>query len=275
MTRPESHPEALLAALREDLPTDQDEARVRRKLVAAGVAVASGVAASNLAHAAVSGAALTSGVVNGAHVSSGSAASLSGVGAAKMAGAAKVASAAKVGSLFTSAAGIGLGGKSLIAVATVAGLATYPAVSFWNQSSVESTSSVASSPTFVGQPRAVDESTAIDGVAVSGLRAAVAIEPEGETPEEHTVESTPGSKAPYVSPAGRSTRATLEGSRPRPSSAEEASRLKDETVLIERALVALRKQDAAAAKRWLSEHERLFPTGMLSRERERLRTQLQ
>src|SRR5690606_25426939 len=50
--------------------------------------------------------------------------------------------------------------------------------------------------------------------------------------------------------------------------------LREETLLIERALIAVRNDDKAAAARWLGEHERRFPIGVLAKERERLQATL-
>ena len=48
-----------------------------------------------------------------------------------------------------------------------------------------------------------------------------------------------------------------------------ASTLREETELMERALVALKRGDRATARHWLMQHAQRFPNGVLVRERER------
>jgi hypothetical protein len=61
--------------------------------------------------------------------------------------------------------------------------------------------------------------------------------------------------------------------KPAPNAAID-QRLRQETTLIERALVAVRANDKIAAARWLGEHEQRFPSGVLVEERKRLRAAL-
>jgi hypothetical protein len=56
--------------------------------------------------------------------------------------------------------------------------------------------------------------------------------------------------------------------------AVEPTTLREETALIDRALSALRASDAQRATTLLAEHERRFPNGLLSQERERARRKL-
>ena len=53
-----------------------------------------------------------------------------------------------------------------------------------------------------------------------------------------------------------------------------ASRLAEETLLIERALVAISDADLSRARLALDEHARRFPDGLLTRERERARVRV-
>lgn len=61
---------------------------------------------------------------------------------------------------------------------------------------------------------------------------------------------------------------------PLPAEAQTTYGLQVETQLLERALAALGQEDYTAAQRWLDEHRRRFPTGVLAPERSRLRARL-
>jgi hypothetical protein len=53
-----------------------------------------------------------------------------------------------------------------------------------------------------------------------------------------------------------------------------ASTLGEETRLVEQAMLAMAEGDRALARRFLEEHARRFPAGLLERERERARARL-
>lgn len=61
---------------------------------------------------------------------------------------------------------------------------------------------------------------------------------------------------------------------PLPAEAQTTYGLQVETQLLERALAALGQEDYTVAQRWLDEHRRRFPTGVLAPERSRLRARL-
>lgn len=269
MTQSEKRSEALLGALRDDLPSQRDEARIRRKLATAGIAVGTTVAAANVAQAAAGAKAL------GALTST-----------------APAAAAVKNGSLIASTwLGLATSTKAVIVGAAIAG-ATYPAVSHWAASSSEQPSRPADAPAVTrvashaaGAVANRAEASGADTTSAPGVasplneRSLGVVVPNGGalTKSAPRVAAGGGAGALLAGPAaGRPTQAIAQ--QPPPSAAvapqPEAvdSRLLEETTLIERALVASRANDKAAAQRWLDEHARRFPAGVLARERERLRT---
>jgi hypothetical protein len=77
---------------------------------------------------------------------------------------------------------------------------------------------------------------------------------------------------PNASPAlpGASVGAfPIEGAAPPPPPVSPSSTLREETELVERGLAAMRAGDRASAIRWLQEHARRFPHGILARDRQR------
>jgi hypothetical protein len=70
--------------------------------------------------------------------------------------------------------------------------------------------------------------------------------------------------------------ATFAASEPEPSAASalEATTLREETLLIDGALSALRASDTTRAGSLLAEHRRRFPSGLLHRERGRAERKL-
>ncbi|HYP91226.1 MAG TPA: hypothetical protein VEQ59_23835 [Polyangiaceae bacterium] len=226
-------------ALRDDLPSTDAEARLRRRLLAAGVALGHGVATTT---AAASGAAGTSAAGTG---------------------------------FFAQALGLSWGMK-LGAVAAVAiptlGLviegrsvappkAARPAAS----AVVSAPASSAASPAaldVVAAPAAVELPTS---VAASSARA-VARREASRSP-------TLADDRPAAPPAP--SQSDFEAAPEAPTAAVAArSTLGDETRLLDGAFAALSAGDRARAAQLIGEHEARYPRGLLSKERERAKTRL-
>lgn len=275
---------ALLDALHNDLPNKQDEARVRSKLAAAGVVVGVAAMTSTSAHAAtnVLGAAKSTSLLPASKA-------ISALGSA-----APVAAASKTSSLLGTAwLSLSTGTKLAVVGATLAG-AGYPAVKYWSAGpevpSAQSAAVVSELPS-----RSVSRST-------ERLPPRAATSETLNVPSELAANSTTaqdarsvelgGARAHDIAPPKKfptSTSNVGHGELPRtsepssvaltsvptPSDRVAETRLSEEASLIERALVATRAKEPAAAKRWLAEHEARFPNGVLARERERLRSNLE
>lgn len=119
MTRTGQSSEILLAALRDDFPTLHDDARVRRKLAAAGAAVGAGTlvgtAAEGVAHAA-----------SGATVSTFGTPALAGTAGATT----KAVAGAKSGAVLASWSALAMSTKAVVAAGTIAVGVGYPAVRY-------------------------------------------------------------------------------------------------------------------------------------------------
>jgi hypothetical protein len=266
MTHSEKRSEALLGALRDDLPSKHDEARLRRKLTSAGIAVGTTVAVANVAQAAAGGS--------------------KALGA--LASTAPAAAAVKNGSLLASAwVGLTTSTKVVVVGAAIAG-ATYPAVSHWAASrGVEAAAGQAAPLESPAVARAGSASVGAAGAAVAEPNSAPVVAPVSERPLDNSAPSIPvrttvvgnaaagklGARATSGIAGGpaRVDEPAMAPSSVTPETAAVDSRLLEETTLIERALVASRANDKSAAQRWLNEHARRFPSGVLARERERLR----
>lgn len=240
MTSPEPDFDALVDALRGDLPDQTDEQRVRRRLLAAGVGVAAGLVAP-------------------------------GAAAAATASSVPVALAHKLGAL-SWLTKVGLAGLAVTAAVPAVRWAAEPSASEPVQTAPASprvTRSETPTPTLERAPRAEalpPESGIVPEREPAGTRSVpMPLEPlasdvrrEAEPlpstaafPEDDgNVGHAEGTLAPEPEPAARST-------------------LRAETALVERALYALRVGDRDAARAALAEHARLFPNGLLARERER------
>lgn len=273
MTHSEKRSEALLGALRDDLPSKHDEARIRRKLASAGLAIGATAAATNLAQAAVGGSKALSG---GKALGGGKALSA-------LASTAPAAAAVKNGSLVASAwVGLATSTKAVIVGAAIAG-ATYPAVSHWaashgvSEAAVESpvgtraTGAVGAANPAAAEPKVNPAATPVSERPLGDIAPANDMAVGGDTTSVNTasIKATPGKVARAASDA-LATRAN-EPASVTPEVAAVDSRLLEEATLIERALVASRANDKSATQRWLDEHARRFPSGVLARERERLR----
>lgn len=237
MTSPESDFDALVDALRSDLPSTRDERRVRRRLLAAGIGVATGMAAPT---------ATASGLVGGA---SSAAALLQKLGALSW--------GAKLG-----LAGVAASAVLPATVYLTSAKPSSPPVDVAEPNTRVAARSANPSPAATAVPFAdpgvPSDVTGFDSIAKSEP-ALVAPEPAPLPPDSL------GSEAPRPpAPSSSAAFPTDEG-----EGARDRSTLGEETVLVESALYALRQGDRAGARRTLEEHARRFPTGLLARERDR------
>jgi hypothetical protein len=114
----------LLAALRADFPTADDEARVRRKLVAMGAAVGTGAAL---------GSALAAGAVGQAATGSTVAALVKPALSGAIGGTSTVVAGAKSGAILAAWSGLAMTTKVVVAAGTFAVGAAYPVVRYVDQ----------------------------------------------------------------------------------------------------------------------------------------------
>lgn len=222
-------------ALRADLPTDETAARLRRRLLAAGVAVGNGMAATTAAAAGTA-----PGLVAGA--------------------------AAKVGAVSW---GMKLGLAAAVAIPTVGLLSEHarqepaavvssvrapaPAESPAPQTQAEPAASAQPSPT----PPALEPR--VEPLRASGTRvsAHAALTPDETAPAE----------------PGRRSQVLFEGGEP-PAASKTQSTLAEETRLLDAAFAQLSAGNQARAAELVREHEARFPKGLLVRERERAKARL-
>lgn len=271
MTHPEKRAGALLSALRDDLPTAVDQARIRQKLASAGVAIGTAATTTHLAQAAMA---------SGAKV-----ATTSSVPSAAMLGGTSTALAGKATAI-TTWASLATGTKLALVSVAVAGGA-YPAMSHWTTR--PSTAPVAPSPAIAAARADASEIRAANSPRVDGA-ASPAQAPASELAEPPTdlplaarsaMQSAKGAPASAMG-AGTATARSVSPKNPAAvghyNKLAVRSRvdqgLREETLLIEQALVAARTDDKIAAARWLEEHERRFPSGVLVSERQRLQSTL-
>lgn len=334
MTQPEKRYGAMLASLREDLPSARDEARIRSKLTQAGVAVGAAAATTagvttaghNLAHAAATaGTKLATTSAVPAAVPLG--------GATAVGGASALGSASGLGSASALGSGVASTGKSAAFVAgawasasastkaAVVGLAlaggSYPVVSHITSSHHTPPTALSARLPEAAPPSDVPAQgkspngplTHTQATPSTPAPSATAPAPATESPSNlapdraQTTAINDGSTLPHrgtnIAPADDTKRTSTTGASVTSASVTSASvtsasvtdvtmrmppsrsvtqvdhlQLREETLLIERALIALRSDDKAAAARWLGEHERRFPSGVLVKERQRLQSTL-
>jgi hypothetical protein len=238
--------ELLTEDLRADLPAPADEARLRSRLVAAGVLGGAGVMAPG--GAAAAGVASTSGAF---------AKVLALPLAAKVGGVLALAGAATVPWLY--------GAPGTAEHAPNAGAAsapTTPTTRLGTRVETRRTAQPATLPaTESATPLAV---SAVSTEAARGARASRALGPAPKpAPEAAPALDSPAS-------AGTPTAAVAVGSFPVAASAPvDDGTLREETALLERALAALSRGDRVTARRELETHAARFPNGHLAPERER------
>jgi len=226
-------------ALRNDLPSRETETRLRRRLLAAGVAVGNGVATTTAAAGSAATGSAATGVV------------------------------AKVAGLSW---GIKLGFAAVVAIPTLGllldgqsgrSMATPPAV-------------VAPAP--AAKPQAVSIATkpaaALD---IADAKAeAVALEPERGAPKTVKLGATEAPPAAGERAFGSThpSQADFGAAEAPARSPQVASTLADETRLLDAAFAALTAGDRAHASQLIQEHESRYPQGLLQKERERARLRL-
>jgi hypothetical protein len=242
MTSPDPEIDALIDALRSDLPSNDHERRLRAQLVSAGV---------------IAGAGLT----------------LPGVAAG--------ASASAKAGLLPKLAVLSWGAKLGLAGAVIA-VATLPVASQLGKPEPDSKAPSAAEgalPTSTENspresPRSAEgtrEHLAEPSPAAAPAKAPPKSSPRTTPRQELSAPASPES-GEALSGGGPSVGSlpALEGSSA-PSREQRESKLHEEADIMARALSALRSGDHATALRWLDEHARRFPNGQLQRERERAR----
>ncbi|MDF3066937.1 MAG: hypothetical protein K0R38_2538 [Polyangiaceae bacterium] len=236
-------PEDLLEeALRGDLPSKDAETRVRRRLLAAGLAVGNGVAATT---AAASGAAAT-----GATASAGAIAKL-----------ATLSWGLKVGL----AAAVTIPSAGLLWEHHQRGSAAEVAATTAATGGADATTEPATAPPLpkIDPPASAPPATPAPATEASRTRAAVRRE-EPSPP----VATPPAALAP-----SRHEFAASEPPRDRDPPAA-GTTLSEETKLLDRAFAALSAGNRDAARRLVAEHESRYPQGLLMKERERAKNKL-
>ena len=284
MTLLKHHDEPFIDALRDDLPSENDERRALARLLAAGVMTGAGVA--------VPGTVAAAGVVS-----------------------APVGFVAKLSGL-SWAAKVGLAGAAAVVAAgapVAMELASHRPGNVPESTAPESTAATIESTTQRAQQRpATDQIGSALGVSVSSREvethsrrdrapaqlhapgfgatpmattpnqqkprssadAAVArralAQPTAEASASAPVLAFPTVEVPALPEPGRDARGSaLVEAFDEVESTEPQSMLAEESLLIQQAMLALRAGDRAAALYWLGEHTRRFPQGRLERERER------
>jgi hypothetical protein len=240
---------SLEEALRADLPAPDVEARLRRRLLAAGMAIGNGVAATT---------------------------------AAASAGSASAASAAKVTSqLLGLSWGLKLGLAAAVTIPTL-GLwlerpSALPAPGVTTASSSRPSVSAAAKGVVEASPE-----HAVEAIPSQPTPPAVIAERAAEAPPERAVArrdkpleavtvaaptATPGSTSPSQSDFA----ATPEAAAPRPQA---VSTLAEETRLLDGAFAELAAGNRERAAELIGQHEARYPQGLLKKERERAKTRL-
>ncbi len=236
--------DSFIDALRGDLPSAHDEARVRARLLASGVLGAAAAATSSVAAAGTAGA-------------------VGSIGSAP-AGLVKVGLFSKVLALPLAAK---VGAATTVAVALAAGVPV--------ALEAESPTSSRASPAV----QAPAESRTLPVVqAPQAARALEVSEPLGVAPPPRVAATTrpaPIPVAPLSAKPAPSPAVATSASVPALQAEPTPSTLAEETRLMERAMAALGEGDRANAGYWLAEHDRRFPHGLLARERLRTRERLQ
>lgn len=286
MTDQEHDVEDLIAALRDDLPSRDDERRVCTRLATAGIVVGSVATLAEIGSAAASAGVVGS---NSAAVAAGSGAAVAGGTALGTSGSLSMAAgglagqgsvAAQGGALavvFAKVAALGGGAKVALVTALAVG-AGYPAVTTLLPPAEPVVASVPAAAARAPEQRAV---RAAEGQPASERQ------PRLEQPEQPPVREvaaetsrvearTPNppavARSRAAAPAAPQATEPVEAS---PQAVVRTSALEAETALIERALRAVRAGDRDGALGWLSEHQRRYPNGALAPERQRALERLQ
>ena len=224
----------LEAALREDLPNERDEARLRARLTGLGLGV---------------GVTLTSAT------------------AAALAGSKSTAPAGLWGFLGSLPLGAKVGIATVVTASAVAGPVYYTE----SQAPVAAVPAKQAATQPVARATAQRaEEPVLEASAPESLPASPGVSPPAPSPE--LVEAQLPRAVPAERAALRTNAAPLRDTAPLPAAA--AATLGEETRLIDAALSALRRGDRATATEFIRQHEQRFPDGLLRRERERARAAL-
>lgn len=277
MKTPNPDVDSFVEALRGDFPSAEDEARVRSRLLSAGVLVTSAAVTTSGAAASLSAATATSGVALSGAALGGTAAGGAALGAqvAGTAGAPLVLVKAGLVSkllMLPVAAKVGVATSLALAVAATSA----PLVSSRSEAPAVVAPSNDVAPSINAAPQSVAPSIEVRPPQSEAPVAQVApsndlprVAPASAQPIQPRTEQTPsiperrevvrrGSAAREPAPVER---APMERGR--------ASSLAEETRLMEQAMLAVGAGEHELARRWLGEHSRRFPEGLLARERER------
>ena len=269
----------LLNALRSDLPSEHDSARLRAKLsalgIAAGVTATSATAAASTASAGASAAKGTA-LVGGAAVQATGWSLAAKLGVAAAVSVSAVSLVAMRGEFarpeVTAPHGVSVASASLVQHARVAAP---------NDATRGVPLPLAAPAGTTAAPEAVREAPAASvAVTASPPRRVVAGAARGASgpiavaSASKTANGAPGdsNKAEQVDAPPDSSVGSFEATELSPNKTE--TTLAEETQLIDAALAAVRRSDSALAERWLAEHRRRFPNGLLHRERLRAERKL-
>lgn len=274
---------ALIAALQGDLPSAEDDARIRAKLAAAGACVGATVVGAAALHAAsvnaAAGSAVLGGATQGAQV-------LAGVKTTSLLS--TLASAIPLGSV---------GVKTLVVAGALVTGVSYPLVApklasvFHQESPAQPPTAKTQAPVFSG--RQTQSSPADEAGPANPTRVADKTGAEDESrngPGEHLAGlqnvDAREERRPSLAAGKPMKDGALRGALGMSREADTATKttsisntssagLAEETQLIERALRAQLAGDKAAARNWLNVHRERFPEGNLTIERKRLWAALQ
>jgi len=238
-TEPE---DALERALRADLPSPDTEARLRRRLLAAGVAVGNGIATTTAAASGASTGVATGGIL----------AKVAGLSWGVKVGLAAAVAIPSVGLLLEPHAPTRTTAQTPVAVATEPA-----AVAPTRASEVAVTPVPATEP---AEPVVEKEDGPRSTPAPRALRPVVeAAAPAANTAPAAATGPSQGDFAAVEAPA---------------RAAQTPSSLGEETRLLDAAFAALAAGDRARAATLIAEHEARYPRGLLSKERLRAKTRL-
>jgi hypothetical protein len=275
--KPDRRVDTLVDALRADLPSDPDARRVRARLAAAGVAVGTGFASQAAAGSAVATKGLLSSVWSGLSAQLGALSLVSKVGLAT------IVSICALSVPLVLSRRSPASDTARAAVAVRARLPRNRAADVAQPAPASALAVPLPTPLHVDSQlkRVIDTPARSGGNAGArprGARAADAVANGAErSVAVHAVsELGPPPTAAWpplpleAAPNASNERITTGTESPLPPST-----LGEETALIDAAFTALRARDFGAAAGFIAEHERRFPRGLLSRERERARRRLE
>jgi hypothetical protein len=298
MKTPNPDLDPFLAALQADLPSAQAEARVRARLLAAGLALtgaavtSSSGAATSLGTASSSGAAGLGAATSGAAGSAAASGSLAaGASTSVMAGSGMAAANIGAGSAPAALVKLGLFSKLLLLPAVakvgvastlvvVAAATTVPLVleARHARPATSQSPSVGASVPQDPTPIRPDHGAAPAPLPASAESRDVGTSRAGapaQAPRIGTPTPAPtATRAPTRAASHAVTRAPVAALQPRRNGSGRDGGLSEEARLMEAAMLALHEDDRELAERTLAEHARRFPNGLLERERERALSRL-